>query len=74
MLSGFGGTLTRRQNRTRDTQAVLNSDDEGKGQPSRSQTFAPAGVDKYFPKSGAWTTRGDGHNVVDVRYSVSPVV
>ena len=32
---------------------------------------APAGVDKYFPKSGVWTTRGDAHNVVDMRYSVS---
>ena len=36
--------------------------------------IAPAGVDKYLPKSGAWTTRGDAHNVVDMRNSVSPVV
>ena len=36
--------------------------------------IAPAGVDKCLPKSGAWTTRGDAHNVVDMRYSVSPVV
>ena len=27
--------------------------------------IAPAGVDKYFPKSGLWATRGDAHNVVD---------
>ena len=36
--------------------------------------IAPAGVDKYLPKSGAWTIRGDAHNVVDMRYSVSPVL
>ena len=36
--------------------------------------IAPAGIDKYLPKSGVWTTRGDAHNVVDMRYSVSPVV
>ena len=36
--------------------------------------IAPAGVDKYLPKSGVWTTRGDAHNVVDMRYSVSLVV
>ena len=30
-----------------------------------------AGVDKYLPKSGVRTTRGDAHNVVDMRYSVS---
>ena len=34
--------------------------------------IAPVGVDKYLPKSGAWTIRGDAHNVVDM--SVSPVV
>ena len=33
--------------------------------------IAPAGVDKYLPKSGVWTTREDAHNVVDMRYSVS---
>ena len=33
--------------------------------------IVPAGVDKYLPKSGVWTTRGDAHNVVDMRYSVS---
>ena len=26
--------------------------------------IAPAGVDKYLPKFGVWTTRGDAHNVV----------
>ena len=36
--------------------------------------FAPAGIGKYLPKSGVWTTRGDAHNVVNMRYSVSPVV
>ena len=35
---------------------------------------ALAHVDKYLPKSGVWTTRGHAHNVVDMRYSVSPVV
>ena len=44
---------------------MLNSADEWEGQPSRSQTIAPAGVDKYLPKSGAWTIGGDAHNVVD---------
>ena len=33
--------------------------------------IVPACVDKYLPKSGVWTTRGDAHNVVDMRYSVS---
>ena len=36
--------------------------------------IALAGVDKYFSKSGVWTTRGDAHNVVNMRYSLSPVV
>ena len=36
--------------------------------------IALVGVDKYLPKFGVWTTRGDAHNVVDMRYSVSPVV
>ena len=36
--------------------------------------IVPAGVGKYLPKSGVWTTRGDAHNVGDMRYSVSPVV
>ena len=40
------------------------------GQTSRSQMIVPAGVDKYFP-NGVWSTRGDVHNVVDKRYSVS---
>ena len=35
------------------------------------QTIAPAGVDKYLPKSCVSTTRRDAHNVVDMRYSVS---
>ena len=33
--------------------------------------IVPAGVDKYLQKSGVWTIRGDAHNVVDIRYSVS---
>ena len=33
--------------------------------------IVPAGVDKYLPKSGVWTTRGDAHNVVNMRYSMS---
>ena len=36
--------------------------------------IAPVGGDKYLPKSGVLTTRGDAHNVVNMRYSVSPVV
>ena len=36
--------------------------------------IALAGDDKYLLKFGVWTIRGDAHNVVDMRYSVSPVV
>ena len=70
MLCGFEGTQTRRQTvleRHKQFGTVLM-----KGRTTEQiADVVLAGVDKYLPKSGVGTTRGDAHNVVDMRYSVS---